>query len=371
MKKAIIFLFLFIPFTVIAQVTIQMQEENGVYKIPCEVNGLRMNFIFDTGASNVCISLREAKFMLENDYISYNDILGTSRAQIADGSIVENTRIILREIKVANITLRNVEALVTHNFGAPLLLGQSAIQKLGTIQIVGNKLTILEHNAESEYNTEKGDTYIDKMFNDAREFYSNKSFTASAKIYQELYDLGVLSDLGILKLAHSYYFIDNYKKSLEYVYKIKDFTDIDIVGYYDLLGWNYLMLRDYENAIYNFELKGKYEKDNSIYYGSKHCIAISYKLKGNYYKAARCFEDLLYTYLSRKGMTYYEYFSLRKKGKITDDVFDNYIFEVSYNSYMHEYDRKHFENMIVLAESGNKYAAEFVEDTELDNLLYE
>ena len=60
MKKAIIFLFLFIPFTVIAQVTIQMQEENGVYKIPCEVNGLRMNFIFDTGASNVCISLREA-----------------------------------------------------------------------------------------------------------------------------------------------------------------------------------------------------------------------------------------------------------------------------------------------------------------------
>ena len=66
-----------------------MEESNGVFKIPCEVNGLRMKFIFDTGASNVCLSLTEAKFMLENDYITSEDILGNSKAQIADGSIVE------------------------------------------------------------------------------------------------------------------------------------------------------------------------------------------------------------------------------------------------------------------------------------------
>ena len=52
MKNAIIFLLLLIPFTATSQIKIQMQEDGGVYKIPCEVNGLRMKFIFDTGASN-------------------------------------------------------------------------------------------------------------------------------------------------------------------------------------------------------------------------------------------------------------------------------------------------------------------------------
>lgn len=365
MKKAIFFLLLLIPFVGMSQVKIQMQEDGGVYKIPCEVNGLRMKFIFDTGASNVCISLTEATFMLENDYISKDDILGTSKSQIADGSIVENTRIRLKEIKIAGLVLKDIEAVVTHNFGAPLLLGQSAIQKLGTIQIVGNELTILEHN------TEITDADIDRMFNEAREFYSNKSFNAAAKIYQELYDIGALSDYGIFKLAHSYYRIDNYKKSLDYFYKIKDFTDIDFALYYDLLGWNYVMLEDYENALYNFELKGKYEEDNSIYYGSKHCIAITYKLKGDYYKAATCFEDLLYTYLSKKDITADEYLNLRKKGKITDDIFDCYMFEACYNSYMQKRSRNHFDNMIGLAKLGNKYAIEFVKDRGLDNLLYE
>lgn len=200
MKKAIIFLLLLIPFVGMAQVKIQMQEDGGVFKIPCEVNGLRMKFIFDTGASNVCISLTEANFMLENDYISYDDILGTSKAQIADGSIVENTKIRLKEIKIANLTLRDVEAVVTHNFGAPLLLGQSAIQKLGTIQIVGNELTILEHN------TEITDAEINKMFEDARNLYSKELYTAAAKKYKELYDLELLSDYGIYKLANCCFF---------------------------------------------------------------------------------------------------------------------------------------------------------------------
>ena len=37
-----------------------------MYEVPCNVNGLPLNFIFDTGASTVSISSIEVSFMLKN-----------------------------------------------------------------------------------------------------------------------------------------------------------------------------------------------------------------------------------------------------------------------------------------------------------------
>lgn len=125
-----------------AQVTISMENKGGVYYIPGKVNGLPLQFIFDTGASNVYISLTEALFMLKNGYISEKDLGDSSYAQVADGSIVENTEVTLKEIEVAGIKLHNIKAYVSNSLNAHLLFGQSAIQKLGPIQINGNQLTI-------------------------------------------------------------------------------------------------------------------------------------------------------------------------------------------------------------------------------------
>lgn len=68
-------------------------EKSGIYTIPCEVNGLRLNFVFDTGASAVHISLIEAAFMLKNGYITEDDFIGTGNYSMADGSIAENALI--------------------------------------------------------------------------------------------------------------------------------------------------------------------------------------------------------------------------------------------------------------------------------------
>lgn len=127
----------------IAQTKVYMTNEgNGVYTIPCKVNGIPLKFIFDTGASDVVISLSEARFMLKNGYLNSDDIVGTSYSQIANGQITENTKIILREIEIQGLKLYDVTASVIHELSAPLLLGQSAIQKLGKIQLNGNELTI-------------------------------------------------------------------------------------------------------------------------------------------------------------------------------------------------------------------------------------
>ena len=125
------------------RIGIKMQKISGVYSLPALVNGVKMNFIFDTGASDVCISLTEARFLLKNGNLREDEITGSTYAKIADGSIVENTSIILREIEIEGFTIENVSARVVHTSTAPLLLGQSAIQKLGRVEFVGDSLYII------------------------------------------------------------------------------------------------------------------------------------------------------------------------------------------------------------------------------------
>lgn len=76
MKRLLLFLLFFVSITLSAEVTIIMEKDGGVYKIPCLVNGAKMKFIFDTGAATVCLSESMAEYLLDNDYISKEDIVG-------------------------------------------------------------------------------------------------------------------------------------------------------------------------------------------------------------------------------------------------------------------------------------------------------
>ncbi len=145
------------------QTTIRMKKESGVYVIPCSVNGLTLKFIFDTGASDVSISLTEALFMLKNGYLKSEDILGNVTFSDATGNISEGTKIILRKIEFNGLKITNVEASVVNELSAPILLGQTAIAKLGKFQFDPNNgtLTILNGaNKTTLSNTEQTQSEI-------------------------------------------------------------------------------------------------------------------------------------------------------------------------------------------------------------------
>jgi peptidyl-prolyl cis-trans isomerase B (cyclophilin B) len=114
---------------------ISLIKENGVYVVPCVVNGLNLRFIFDTGASDVTISLTEALFMLKNGYLKDQDIHEKQQYQTANGEISEGTIINLQSIKIGGFELKNVKASVVETLSAPLLLGQSFLEKLGKFEI--------------------------------------------------------------------------------------------------------------------------------------------------------------------------------------------------------------------------------------------
>lgn len=120
------------------------RNPGGTFEIPCDINGLQLQMIFDTGASDVTISSVEANFMLKNGYLSEKDVKGKKYYQIANGEISAGTVITLREVKIGDAVLRNVDASVVKSQKAPLLLGQSAMERFGTITIdnINNKLLI-------------------------------------------------------------------------------------------------------------------------------------------------------------------------------------------------------------------------------------
>ncbi len=125
-----------------AQTTIKMERDGGIYKIKCKVNGAPMKMYFDTGASKVSISLSTALYLRDNDLIDKTDILGKAKTTTADGSIVDNMVIRLKDVEIGGMHLKNVEAVVSSSLNAPLLLGQTVISKLGKITLNGDILTI-------------------------------------------------------------------------------------------------------------------------------------------------------------------------------------------------------------------------------------
>lgn len=114
---------------------IRMVKENGVYYVPIEVNGLKLSFIFDTGASSILLSSAEAIVMYRQGLISDDDVLGSSQMQDATGGISTGVVVNLRTVKIGDIMLNNIQAAVVDNIQAPLLLGQTALSKFGKVSL--------------------------------------------------------------------------------------------------------------------------------------------------------------------------------------------------------------------------------------------
>lgn len=121
---------------------VEMRKVNGVYLVPIKVNGLDLEFIFDTGASIISLSSAEAVVMFRQGQITEDDIVGESQFQDATGGISVGTIVKLRTIEIGGIVLHDVEASVVDNIQAPLLLGQTALSKFGKVTIDYDNNTI-------------------------------------------------------------------------------------------------------------------------------------------------------------------------------------------------------------------------------------
>ena len=114
-------------------------KEDGVCKVKCKINDLPLHFVFDTGASDVTLSMVEATFMMKNGYLTGSDVIGSKRYMDANGDVSVGTVINLKNVNFGGLDLNNVRASVVRNQKAPLLLGQSVLGRLGKIEIDNSK----------------------------------------------------------------------------------------------------------------------------------------------------------------------------------------------------------------------------------------
>ena len=121
---------------------VYMEQSGGVYLVPISVNGMHLKFIFDTGASSICLSAAEATVMMRQGTITEDDILGQQQFQDATGGVSVGTIVRLHTVEIGGIVLHDVEANVVDNIQAPLLLGQTALSKFGRVTIDYNNNTI-------------------------------------------------------------------------------------------------------------------------------------------------------------------------------------------------------------------------------------
>lgn len=125
------------------QMIVEIENKNGVKYIWIEINGLRLKFIFDTGASSISISSAEATVLYRQGTLHKDDIIDIQYFTDATGSVSAGTKINLRTVKIGDRILQNIEATVIDNVDAPLLLGQSALERFGKITIDNRKNIII------------------------------------------------------------------------------------------------------------------------------------------------------------------------------------------------------------------------------------
>lgn len=118
------------------EVVVPFRSENGVKYVQVKVNGVGFEMIFDTGCSGALISIAEANYLYQKGKLTQDDILGMTQSQIADGSVVENMVVNLKEVVINDqILCPNVQATVSGNINAPLLLGNEIMDRLATVKI--------------------------------------------------------------------------------------------------------------------------------------------------------------------------------------------------------------------------------------------
>ena len=121
---------------------VPFSREGSICKVKCNINGLPLHFIFDTGASDVSLSMVEATFMMKNGYLSKKDVAGSQHYIDANGNVSVGTVICLKKVIFGDLELNNIRASVVQNQKAPLLLGQSILGRLGKIEIDNSKQVI-------------------------------------------------------------------------------------------------------------------------------------------------------------------------------------------------------------------------------------
>lgn len=113
-----------------AAMEIALEQRGDIYTLPVLVNGvLTLNFILDSGASEVVIPSNYVSVLLHAGTITAKDYLPGKSFRLADGSLIRSSRFKIRELNIRGYKIFDVPGVVSPITGPPLL-GQSFLNRV-------------------------------------------------------------------------------------------------------------------------------------------------------------------------------------------------------------------------------------------------
>lgn len=129
----------------ITATSIPITKDGGVYNVKATINNeIPLTFVVDSGATDVVLPQYVGKTLFASGALTKADVLGTAQYALADGAIQSGIVVNLKSITIGQIKIQNVRASILPTDSGALLLGQSALRKLGKWRInsVKNALEI-------------------------------------------------------------------------------------------------------------------------------------------------------------------------------------------------------------------------------------
>jgi len=125
---------------------IHLNAEHGTLVAPVLVdNAITLNFVVDSGASDVSVTSDVVKTLTRMGKLGPGDYLGQSTFVLADGSRVPSQLVVLRSMRIGDREVRNVTALITNRSGS-LLLGQSFLRRFKSWSIDNRRRVLILQN---------------------------------------------------------------------------------------------------------------------------------------------------------------------------------------------------------------------------------
>lgn len=124
--------------------TIRLTKSNGQNYALLTIDGVKQNFLLDTGASMSTVPLYFIEGLIKKGYLTPEiHFIRHEQFRIADGNTVEGGIWRIPKIKIGSETIYNVEFSSVSSENAPFLLGMSTLERLGTYSIVPNENKII------------------------------------------------------------------------------------------------------------------------------------------------------------------------------------------------------------------------------------
>lgn len=118
---------------------VSLVEEGGTYTVPVTINDvLPLNFVLDSGASDVSIPADVVLTLIRTGTLKESDFIGSQTYKLADGSTIESDQFTIRSMTVGGRRVTDVTGSVADVEGS-LLLGQSFLRKFKAWSIDNNQ----------------------------------------------------------------------------------------------------------------------------------------------------------------------------------------------------------------------------------------